>query len=381
MKCIFTFLLFSIIAQSEAQNKLPLIKATSIQAQIYEKDDPASNWTINPKIKLDAHITGKLVKTSLIKFKTDIDSISFRLKPGQYKDFLVLLNGKDTCLTRIQSPEVKNFSKLSPEVHDTIPFFVNKFNTNFIPVLFNNADTLMMNFDTGATEVSFTEDALKQKIKSNPRLYSAFYNLKIGRGNFKSKIYDIRLAGNETDGLIGWDNFDGMIVELDYDHNRMIVSSKMPGQIAKDHTYSKFKIRYFKNKPFIEGEIYQRDSKSKNWFLFDLGYQRTAMLDDDLLKQAQFPVGDMKVIKKVIMHGIKGNEIPVITANLKMLKLGDYELVDVPAQLIGQNKPLRGASIHILGTDILKRFNTVLDFQNNMIYLKANTLYRTAYAD
>ncbi len=360
---------------------MPVINASSTQAKIYEQEDPAYNWTINPQIKVDVHITEKLVKTSLIKFKTNLDSISFKLKPGQHKDFIVLLNGKDTCLTRIQSPEVKNFSHLVAKIHDTIPFFVNKYNTNFFPVFFNNTDTLSMNFDTGATEVSFTEDALKEKIKSNPKLYSTFYNLKIGARMYKSKIYDIRLAGNETDGLVGWDNFDGMIVELDYDHNRMIIHSKIPKQILHDHAYSKFKIRYIKNKPFIQGEISQSNSKVKNWFLFDLGYQRTAMLDNDLLKASQFPVSDMKVIKKVIMHGTKGNEIPVVTANLEKLTLGKFKLYNIPAQLIGQNKPLRGANIHFLGTDVLKRFNTVLDFQKNIIYLKPNKLYHTLYAD
>ncbi len=98
---------------SFSQSMMPVIKAGSNKAKIYEQQYAVSDWGINPKIKLDVHSTGKLVKPALIKFKTDIDSISFKLAPGEYKDFVVLLNGKDSCLTRIQSPEVKNLTSSS----------------------------------------------------------------------------------------------------------------------------------------------------------------------------------------------------------------------------------------------------------------------------
>ena len=105
------------------------------------------------------------------------------------------------------------------------------------------------------------------------------------------------------------------------------------------------------------------------------------MLDNDLLKQANFPVSDMKVIKKVIMHGVSGNEIPVITSDLQLLKIGIFELKNVPAQVLVQNKPMRGTNEYILGNDVLKRFNTVLDFQKNVIYLKPNNLFNEKYTD
>ena len=381
MKQLLTLILVLMLSPCIAQRKLPVIRATSNQAKIYEGGYLASNWTIDPKIKTDVHTNGRQTGATTVKFKTDIDSISFKIAPGQQKDFIVVLNGKDSCLTRIQCPTIKDFSKLPVAFHDTIPFFINKFNTNYLSVVFNNADTLLLNFDTGATEVSLTNDALKQKVKSHFALYDTLYNIKVGPRTLQSKIYDIRLAGNEVDGLLGWDMFDGMIVELDYDRNQMVLHSKMPGNIANNRAYSKFKIRYIKNKPFIESEISQGGVKSKGWFLFDLGYQKTVMLDNDLLREARFPADRMEVIKKVMMHGTRGNEIPVVTANLETLKLGNFDLKDVPAQIMEQNKPMRGVNIHILGSEVLKKFNTVLDFQKNAIYLKPNHFYEAAYAD
>lgn len=363
---------------SFSQTNLPVIQANSGKAVFQEQGNPESNWYINPKLRLDVYTTGKITKAKVIKFKTDVDSISFKIKPGQKLDFIVLLNGKDSCLTAIHSPAVKDYSKGFPEVNDTIPFFVNKYNTNFLPIVFNSADSLLLNFDTGATELSFTVEALK-KVKSQLKLYNP-YDFQIGKHSYKTKIYDIELSGNETDGLLGWNVFDGMIVELDYDKNRMIVHSKMPGDLIRQREYSKFKITYINNKPFIKGEISQSGVKKKALFLFDLGYQRTIMLDNDLLHASRFPTQKMPVISKIIMHGTRGNEIPVITASLEKLKIGKYELSSVPAQIMENNKPMKGVKVHYLGTDVLKRFNTILDFQNDVIYLKPNHHYNTEYA-
>ena len=320
MKLILTLLITLIPFLGFTQKKLSIIYASSTKVKIYEQYSQISNWHLNPKIKLDVFTTNKLIGAETIKFKTDIDSISFKIKPGEKRDFIVLLNGKDSCLTRIQSSTIKNLSKLKPEIHDSIPFFINQYNTNYLKFVFNKTDSLIINFDTGATGVSFTTEAFKKKIKSNPKLYNTVYDLKIGKRNYKSKIHDIELAGNETDGLLGWDVFDGMIIELDYDRNEMVLHSKMPRQISNNNNYSKFKIRYIKNNPYIEIEIIQSDIKNKNWFLFDLGYQRTVMLDNDLLRENHFPTDKMEVIKKIIMHGTKGNDVPVLTS-----KFGDIK--------------------------------------------------------
>ncbi len=381
MKITLTLLLTLISISGFAQDKIPVIHANSNQAKIYEQHNAVTDWHINPKIKLDVFLTGKITRTETIKFRTDVDSLSFRIGPGQHKDFVVLLNGKDSCFTRIQSPEVKDFSRLAVEVHDTIPFFVNKFNTNYLPVVLNGTDSLLLNFDSGATEVCITTEGLKKKVKSQPKLYNTVYDIRIGNQIFKSKIYDIEIAGNEVDGLLGWNIFDGMIVELDYDHNRMVVHSKMPAQLVHNSGYSKFNITFIKNKPFIESKITQSNSSDKSLFFFDLGYQRTVMLDNEVLTASRFPTGKMRVIKKIIMHGTRGNEIPVITANLESLKIGKFELKNVPAQIMTQGKPMAGVNVHYLGSDVLKRFNTVLDFQKNVIYLKPNQLYGTEYAD
>ncbi|GAB3884803.1 pepsin/retropepsin-like aspartic protease family protein [Spirosoma agri] len=384
MKAILTLIIALNSCVCFSQKAIQIIRAHSNKATIYVRYNQSNSvyrWHINPKVKLDVFTVGKLNKATRVTFKTDIDSLIFKIKPGQKKDFIVLLNDKDSCITQVQTIATKNLAKLSPEIHDSIPFFVNKYNTNFLKAIFDRTDSLLLNFDTGATDVALTNDALKSKFRSRPKLYNTDYTLQIGSKLYKSKVHDIEMAGYETDGLLGWNNFDGMIVELNYDENKLIVHSKIPKQILQDKDYETFKMRYFDNKPFIESELQQRGIKNKNWFLFDLGYTRTIMLDSDLLNEAHFPTSDMKELNKVVMHGVSGNEIPVITSNLEILKVGNFKLENVPVQVLKNVNPLRGLNIHILGNDILKRFNTVLDFQKDVVYLKPNKLYHADFAD
>lgn len=264
---------------------------------------------------------------------------------------------------------------------DSIFLNINEHNTIFVQAVFNEIDTLNLNFDTGTTELILTNDVLKNKLKSSPKLYDTFYNLQIGNTNYKTKVYDAQLTGHGTDGRFGWDFFKDKIVEINYDKNILVIHSALPENVATSKRFSKLKIEYFKDLFLVSCEIKQSGVENNNLFLFDTGFQRTAMLDSDLLAQEKFPTEKMTIIKKMIMKGAQGNEIPVVTSNLSSLKIGKYKLKNVPVQITTANKPLKDKNIHILGNEVLKRFNTFIDFQHNFVYLKPNNLYNEKYTD
>jgi hypothetical protein len=264
---------------------------------------------------------------------------------------------------------------------DTIAMTINEQNTIFVKAVFNEIDTLNLNFDTGTTELVLTKDVLKNKLKSTPKLYNTFYNLKIGNTNYKTKVYDAELAGNGTDGRFGWDFFKGKVMELNYDNHAMIIHSEIPKQVTLDSKFAILKMEFWKDLFLVSSEIKENGITNKDLFLFDTGFDRTVMLDNDLLKEGNFPTNKMKLIKKVIMKGAQGNEIPIVTSNLKIFKIGKYKLKNVPVQITTSQKPLRDKNVHILGNEILKRFNIFLDFQRNVVYLKPNHLFKEKYVD
>lgn len=382
MKYTLAFLLSTIsLIHIIAQKKLPVLKANSSKAIIIEDHTLTTDWNIDPSVKPDVYTVSKIAQGSkIVKIKTDIDSIKISIKQGEKKDFIILLKGKDSCYTRIESTIPKDFSTATPAFHDSIRLGINEQNTMFVKAALNKTDSLTLNFDTGTVNLSLTKEALKDKIKQplkpGPNILS------IGNKKYQGfRIRQVELSGHGTDGRFGWDLFDGMVVELNYDLGVMVVHSQLPDFVKRDKSYEKLNIKYYDQLFFVETTIQEGSKKNKDWFLFDTGYQRTAMLDEPLLKEQNFPTDQMKVIKKVMMKGGQGNEIPVITANLESLALGKYKLKNIPAQLLSESRLVSNRRMNILGNEILKRFNVFLDFQQNVVYLKPNKLFNDHYVE
>lgn len=375
MRIIVALLLASCAGRSYAQSNLPVIKAGDRNALILEGDDRYS-WQLSPEVKPDIFTINKSPKGRQVRFCTDTDTISTWLKPGAKFDFLVIYKDKDSCYTRLESPSITDYSKLQPVQHDTIPFILTSFNNIKMKAVLNGTDTLDLKFDSGATGLLLTRDAIKNKTKVQ-RNNEAIHSLQIGAMRWdKQRIYPVELSGQGTDGRFGWDLFDGKVVEIDYDHNLFIVHSRLP---ARARQYAAFPINYTHSLFTIVAELQIKDRKFKGPFLFDNGYQRTAMLDTTLIREQAYPQ-DLPVIKKVIMKNGQGEEVPVITVDNEQMNLGKHKLRHIPAQLMTMANPA-GFKTHILGNEILKRFNTLLDFQDNVVYLVPNHLYNQPYAD
>lgn len=97
-------------AQTTYQN-LPVIKASNAKASYRIGDDRSSlNWNISPELKPDLLPVACFSGAEKVFFKTDSDSLSYNIKPGESKQFYVLLNDKDYALTEFKGvtfPEVK----------------------------------------------------------------------------------------------------------------------------------------------------------------------------------------------------------------------------------------------------------------------------------
>lgn len=383
MKYSLAFLLLiCFFSQGTAQKKLPVLKADSSKAVITEEDTGLkTGWNLDPSAKPDIYTVSRITKGSrTVKIKTDIDSLRITVKKGQTKDLVILLKDKDSCFTRIESHKPKDFSSVQPPFSDSLRMGINAQNTLFVKAVLNKTDSLTLNFDTGSNNLSLTTEALKNKI-SQP-LKGKKNILSLGKKEYQGfRIYPVELSGHGTDGRFGWDLFDGMVVELNYDRGMMVVHSQLPAYVRKDKAYKPLEVTYFDTLFFVETAIKQEAATHTGRFLFDTGYQRTVMLDGPLLRANGFPADQMKVIKKVIMKGGMGNEIPVITSNLESLSLGGYVLGNIPAQLLAESRPVKDKKTNILGNEILKRFNVFLDFQHDIVYIKPNTLFDVSYIE
>jgi len=60
------------------------------------------------------------------------------------------------------------------------------------------------------------------------------------------------------------------------------------------------------------------------------------------------------------------------------MAINGFDLTNIPTCILGGKNPT-GFEINYLGNDLLKRFNIILDFKNDRMYLKPNKLMGVAY--
>ena len=101
---VMSLILLLLARQGIAQNNLPVIKASSRKADIrdgniYQKGE----WNLSPEVKPDIYYSLNPSKASQITFFTNQDSISFNTIPGKTYDFIIVLDGKDSCYTQIST--------------------------------------------------------------------------------------------------------------------------------------------------------------------------------------------------------------------------------------------------------------------------------------
>lgn len=110
------------------QKSLPVIKANSIKVDIRDGESfKKGSWNITPKLKPDIYTTEN--KNKKVTFYTDLDSISFIVQPNVQYDFVILLNNKDSALTRIiyvpsYLETLRKADKFNKDDKRTIPNFI-----------------------------------------------------------------------------------------------------------------------------------------------------------------------------------------------------------------------------------------------------------------
>jgi len=87
-----------------SQKSISVIKANKINVSIRDGDVFKKDyWTISPEVKPDVYETVVHGKIKRVAFITDVDSISFNVKPGKMYPFIILLNDKDSAYIMVNA--------------------------------------------------------------------------------------------------------------------------------------------------------------------------------------------------------------------------------------------------------------------------------------
>ena len=254
------------ISVARAQDELPILKATSPSVKIIDgTNSDRGDWVVDPTLELDTYFAIRSDTGKTITFKSDIESLVFEVEPGHEYDFVILLNGKDACKTRI-STMVQGFQRIKERGSKeplVIPMTIEHGKLHLRGSL-NGSKTLDFIFDTGAescviypsakakgVEMTFEGSVLNVGTGGVTRRQVSYNNrLEIGDARWDHEPFiDIEKQADQADGIIGCTVFENRIVEFDYDRMLMIVHHTLPSHAEG---YAKTGILYSGALPAVE---------------------------------------------------------------------------------------------------------------------------------
>ncbi|MCW3466969.1 aspartyl protease family protein [Chitinophaga nivalis] len=364
----------------QAQDKLPVIKATSRTVDVMDGDDFRKGvWRILPDKKPDLYYVIIPHKPHRVMFRTDVDSIAFDTQYNGVYDFIILLNNRDSCFTRIVAKEndLLHFTsnrKSEAQKSDTIPITIGSNDKIFISGSINGSAPLNFQFDLGAGGNIIKKGSLdKIKLKFDGKTIlinsdgrhevptSSKNTLTVGSMRWENNITWV--VGDNMDrgedGLLGNSLFLDKVVELNYDRKIMVIHDTMP-EIGKAYTQHGI-ILDAGVVPFIQASIKVNGILFTDWYMFDTGFSGYLRISSVLYEKHQL---NGKVEKAFSLWGTR-IVLPGFEVGGKL-----FSNVKTLVKSRQPNDSPRG----LMGNRLLKRFNVLLDNRNGYIYLKPNSL-------
>ncbi len=378
---------FGVIA-SHAQEELPVLNANSPNVSIIDGSNASrGDWILDPSLELDVYNAIRSDKNRTITFKSDIDSRSFEVEPGHVYDFVILLNGKDVCKTRISTmvQGFKRMDKSSVTGPVTIPITIEHGKLHLKGSV-NGSKTLDLIFDTGAESCLVYPSAKSKGVELT--LDDTVLNLGSGgvtrrqvsrdnwleisnaRWDHEPFIY-VEQQADRADGIVGFTMFENRVVEIDYDRMLMFIHDSLP---SYSDSFSKTAMPFSGSLPAVEVVMKDGDNSYRGPFILD-----TAGSGCMLVNQAFAIDHNMhSTLRKVgtgFSRGVGSGSIQSNQLMLPALSIAGHTLSDVPlhAELPSDwNKAPPGGVVCL---DVLARFNTILDFPANEAYFKPNSRF------
>lgn len=310
--------------------------------------------------------------------------------------FLLLLHAallSLTCVSGAQETFVQPASKLIT----SFPFTTFTGGVMLIKARFGDfPDTLNFILDTGSGGISL-DSGTCIRLKLNPlpsdktilgiagiRPVKFLYNqtlrlpgLSVDSLNFHVNDYDILTSvyGDKVDGIVGYSFFSRYIVKINYDSMKVYVYSH--GNFRYPH--GGYLIRpIIASLPIVSAEI--KDARNVDArFYFDTGAGLCALLSTDFATDSNILDSRRKVFYTQA-QGLGGKANMQLTT-VREVRLGPYRFRNVPTYVFDDqynvtSYPNLGG---LVGNDILRRFNVILNYEHRVIYLMPNSHYRDLF--
>ncbi len=275
--------------------------------------------------------------------------------------------------------------------------FVKYANTNIILQLTinNKADSVLFYFDSGAT-ATLLDSAMAVKLGVNPDSEDE----KVGAGGSKKYriasnqfihlnnntildstpcvILDLTTLRNKLGinfyGLIGYSILSKYITKIDYDSNKMSLFNFNTPLDTQGYTQIDFDDKIGVPEFTVTMEL-ENGQRLTGKVLFDCGFSGSVMVNTPYKIKTRLKTRIGKTISQE-MEGMTGKSNAEI-AVIKSIRLGGYEFGEMPILLSSAKEGVNAFDnyLGLVGNEIISRFNFILDYSTNKLFLKPNNSY------
>jgi hypothetical protein len=195
--------------------------------------------------------------------------------------------------------------------------------------------------------------------------------------DFHINDYDILTSayGIRIDGIIGYSFLRRYIVAIDYDELKFDVFS--PGTFK--YPRGGYLLRpQFTTLPMQQATVRDNTSTSSK-FYFDTGAGLCMLLNEDFVQDSSLMRSKRKKYPTEA-EGLGGKKSMTLTV-IKEVRLGPYRFRNVPIYIFDDefnitSYPILGG---LIGNDILRRFNVILNYPEQQIYIRPNKHYLDSF--
>ncbi len=271
-----------------------------------------------------------------------------------------------------------------------IPFALTSANILSVRGILNGTDTADLMFHTAVDSLSLTKESIKrissvkmddvETIKSwggeSQGRFSKSNSLKLAGLTWDNLlITEDELSGSHTDGKFGPNLFKGYVIEVDFEHQSLRLHSRLPDTI--DPKYQRLAIEYDRGNMFVLAAVETEAKRFENRFLLHTGFGGTVVMDDEFVASNGL-AQELKTVGESQLSDALGNVLKTKDVQIPSFSIAAFRFSDVPSRFFDGSSRLQ--RISVLGVEILKRFNWIIDKEHDCIYLKPNSLFNSAFS-
>lgn len=216
-----------------------------------------------------------------------------------------------------------------------------------------------------------------REVNYSPNHSLTFPGLVVDSLDFYINDYDLLTSvyGIKIDGIIGYSIIKQFIIKVNFDSLRLEFYS--PGEIKYPRGGRTFHPS-FTALP-IQGLTIEDGRRIRPKFYIDTGAGLSLLLTEQLASDSSFFKKKRKPLP-ILAQGLGGKKPIMITVS-KKVKIGPYTFRKVPTHILDDtynviSYPFLGG---LIGNDLLRRFNMIINYPAKEIYLKPNSHYKDVF--